>query len=124
MLLCEDAWQSLSGPVAALDGAAIFFVVSAPPARGVWPREDEGQAPANLKRWERLARDMAEEHRVFVALVNLVGTEGGKTFSGGSIICGPHGDIRAQAPLWDYAIMTASFDPQDLTRARSDAPLL
>jgi NAD+ synthetase len=61
---------------------------------------------------------------VFVALVNLVGTEGGKTFSGGSIICGPHGDVRAQAPLWDETIMTITLDPHDLTRARSDAPLL
>src|SRR5205085_2797245 len=124
MLICEDAWHSLTGTVAALDGATMVFVVSASPARGVWPREDEGQVPANLKRWERLARDIAEEHGVFVALVNLVGTEGGKTFSGGSIICGPHGDVRAQAPLWDETIMSISLDPQDLTRARSDAPLL
>src|SRR2546430_1802460 len=124
MLICEDAWHSLTGTVAALDGATMVFVVSASPARGVWPREDEGQVPANLKRLERLARDIAEEHGVFVALVNLVGTEGGKTFSGGSIICGPHGDIRAQAPLWDETIMSISLDPQDLTRARSDAPLL
>jgi NAD+ synthetase len=56
--------------------------------------------------------------------VNLVGTEGGKTFSGGSIICGPHGDVRAQAALWDETIMTITLDPHDLTRARSDAPLL
>ena len=124
MLICEDAWHSLTGTVAALDGATIVFIVSASPARGVWPREDEGPVPANLKRWERLARDIAEEHGVFVALVNLVGTEGGKTFSGGSIICGPHGDVRAQAPLWDETIMSISLDPQDLTRARSDAPLL
>jgi NAD+ synthase (glutamine-hydrolysing) len=124
MLICEDAWHSLTGTVAALDGATMVFVVSASPARGIWPREDEGPVPANLKRWERLARDMAEEHGVFVALVNLVGTEGGKTFAGGSIICGPHGDIRARAPLWDETIMTISLDPQDLTRARSDAPLL
>ncbi|MFL5465107.1 MAG: NAD+ synthase [Gemmatimonadaceae bacterium] len=124
MLICEDAWHSLTGTVAALDGASVVFVVSASPARGVWPRADEGAVPANLKRWERLARDIAEEHGVFVALVNLVGTEGGKTFSGGSIICGPHGDIRAQAPLWDEALLTVSFDPLDLTRARSDAPLL
>ena len=102
----------------------MLFVVSASPARGVWPREDEGPVPANLKRWERLARDIAEEHGVFVALVNLVGTEGGKTFSGGSIVCGPHGDVRARAPLWDEAILTISLDPQDLTRARSDVPLL
>ena len=124
MLICEDAWHSFTGTVAALDGATMVFVVAASPARGVWPREDEGPVPANLKRWERLARDIAEEHGVFVALVNLVGTEGGKTFSGGSIVCGPHGDVRAQAPLWDEALMTISLDPQDLTRARSDVPLL
>ena len=124
MLICEDAWHSLTGTVAALDGATTIFVLSASPARGVWPREDEGPVPANLKRWERLARDIAEEQGVFVALVNLVGTEGGKTFSGGSIIAGPHGDIRAQAPLWDETLMTITLDPHDLTRARSDAPLL
>ncbi len=124
MLICEDAWHSLTGTIAALDGATMIFVVSASPGRGVWPREGEGPVPANLKRWERLARDIAEEHGVFVALVNLVGTEGGKTFAGGSIICGPHGDVRAQAPLWDEAMLTISLDPQDLTRARSDVPLL
>ncbi|HXL87123.1 MAG TPA: nitrilase-related carbon-nitrogen hydrolase, partial [Gemmatimonadaceae bacterium] len=124
MLICEDAWHSLTGTVAALDGATMIFVLSASPARGVWPREGEGPVPANLKRWERLARDIAEEQGVFVALVNLVGTEGGKTFSGGSIIAGPHGDVRAQAPLWDETIMTITLDPDDLTRARSDAPLL
>ena len=124
MLICEDAWHSLTGTVAALDGATMIFILSASPARGVWPREDEGPVPANLKRWERLARDIAEEQGVFVALVNLVGTEGGKTFSGGSIITGPYGDVRARAPLWDETIMTITLDPQDLTRARSDAPLL
>jgi NAD+ synthetase len=124
MLICEDAWHSLTGTVAALDGATTIFILSASPARGVWPREDEGPVPANLKRWERLARDIAEEQGVFVALVNLVGTEGGKTFSGGSIITGPYGDVRARAPLWDETIMTITLDPHDLTRARSDAPLL
>ncbi|MDQ6717139.1 MAG: NAD+ synthase [Gemmatimonadota bacterium] len=124
ILVCEDAWHSFSGTVAALDGADLIFVLSASPARGIWPREEEGAVPANLKRWERLARDIAEEHGVFVCLVNLVGTEGGKTFSGGSIVAGPHGDVRAQAPLWDESIMTVALDTEDLTRARTDAPLL
>jgi NAD+ synthase (glutamine-hydrolysing) len=124
MLICEDAWHSLTGTVAALDGADLIFVLSASPARGIWPREDEGPVPANLKRWERLARDIAEEHGVFVCLTNLVGTEGGKTFTGGSIVAGPHGDVRAQAPLWDESIMTVTLDTNDLTRARTDAPLL
>src|SRR5450759_1243367 len=115
MLICEDAWHSFTGTVAALDGATMVFVVAASPARGVWPREDEGPVPANLKRWERLARDIAEEHGVFVALVNLVGTEGGKTFAGGSIICGPHGDVSARAPM-------GRDDHDDLARsAGSDA---
>jgi NAD+ synthase (glutamine-hydrolysing) len=124
VLICEDAWHSLTGTVAALDGATVIFICSASPARGVWAREDEGPIPANLKRWERLARDIAEEQGVFVALVNLVGTEGGKTFSGGSIIAGPSGDIRARAPLWDETLLTITLDPEDLTRARSDVPLL
>jgi NAD+ synthase (glutamine-hydrolysing) len=124
VLICEDAWHSLTGTVAALDGATIIFICSASPARGVWAREDEGPIPANLKRWERLARDIAEEQGVFVALVNLVGTEGGKTFSGGSIIAGPSGDIRARAPLWEETLLTITLDPEDLTRARSDVPLL
>jgi NAD+ synthase (glutamine-hydrolysing) len=124
MLICEDAWHSFTGTVAALDGADLIFVLSASPARGIWPREEEGSVPANLKRWERLARDIAEEHGVFVCLTNLVGTEGGKTFSGGSIVAGPHGDVRAQAPLWDESIMTVTLDTEDLTRARTDAPLL
>jgi len=42
MLICEDAWHSLTGTVAALDGATTIFILSASPARGVWPREDEG----------------------------------------------------------------------------------
>ncbi|MEX2110559.1 MAG: NAD+ synthase [Gemmatimonadaceae bacterium] len=124
MLICEDAWHSMTATVAALDGASTIFILSASPARGVWPREEEGPVPANLKRWERLARDIAEEQGVFVALVNLVGTEGGKSFYGGSIITGPHGDVRAKAPLWDETILTITLDPNDLTRARSDAPLL
>ncbi|HEY0528527.1 MAG TPA: NAD+ synthase [Gemmatimonadaceae bacterium] len=124
ILICEDAWHTLTGTVAALDGATAIFIVSASPARGVWQRENEEGIPANLKRWERLTRDLAEEHGVFVALVSLVGTEGGKTFPGGSIVCGPHGDVRAQAPLWEEAILTIRLDPQDLTRARTDAPLL
>src|SRR5688500_11549154 len=124
MLNIGDDGKSITETVEAQAVAAAVYVVSASPARGVWKREDEGPVPANLKRWERLARDIAEEQGVFVALVNLVGTEGGKTFSGGSIICGPHGDVRAQAPLWDETIMTIPLDPHDLTRARSDAPLL
>jgi NAD+ synthase (glutamine-hydrolysing) len=124
MLVCEDAWHSLSGTIAALDGAQVIFIASASPARGVVPRNDDRPGPGTLERWERLARDIASEHGVFVALVQLVGTEGGKVFSGGSMVAGPKGDVKLRAPLWDEAILTVTLDTSDLTRARVEMPLL
>ncbi len=124
MLVCEDAWHSLSGTIAALDGAQVIFIASASPARGVVPRSDDRPAPGTIERWERLARDIASEHGVFVALVQLVGTEGGKVFSGGSMVAGPKGDVKLRAPLWEEAIITATLDTSDLTRARVEMPLL
>jgi len=124
MLICEDAWHSLSGTVAALDGAQVIFIASASPARGIFPRSDDQGGPASLERWERLARDIASEHGVFVSLIQLVGFEGGKTLSGGSVVAGPRGDIKLRAPLWEEAIATVSLDTSELTRARVEMPLL
>jgi predicted amidohydrolase len=61
LLVCEDAWHSLSGTIAALDGAQIVFVCAAAPARGTAPRTDGVEGPASVVRWERLVRDIAEE---------------------------------------------------------------
>lgn len=124
MLICEDAWHSLSGTVAALDGAQVIFIASASPARGIFPRSDEQGGPASLERWERLALDIASEHGIFVSLVQLVGFEGGKTLSGGSVVAGPRGDIKLRAPIWEEAIATVSLDTSELTRARVELPLL
>ena len=124
ILVCEDAWHSLSGTVAALDGAQLIFLSSAAPARGVWPREDATPGPASVARWERLVRDIAEEHGVFVTFSNLVGSEGGKMFPGASMLMGPWGDIRSRAPVWEEAMLVATIDLGDLARARSDVPLL
>ncbi len=124
MLVCEDAWHSITGTIAALDGAEVVFVSSAAPARGPWPRSDATAGPASVYRWERLIRDIAEEHGLFVSLSNLVGSEGGKMFSGSSIIAGPHGDIRLTLPLFEPSLQTLTCDLRDLVRARADAPLL
>jgi NAD+ synthetase len=124
ILVCEDAWHSLSGTLAALDGAQVIFVSSAAPARGAWPRDDAIPGPASVARWERLIRDIAEEHGVFVSFANLAGSEGGKIFSGASLIAGPKGDVRIRAPLWEEALVALPLDLADLTRARADMPLL
>ncbi len=124
MLVCEDAWHSLTGLIAALDGAQVVFVSSAAPARGAFERADGESVPASVARWDRLVRDIAEEHGVFVTLANLVGSEGGKMFQGSSCVMGPGGDTRARAPVWDEALLTANIDLDDITRARANAPLL
>ncbi len=124
MLVCEDAWHSLTATVAALDAAQIIFVAAAPPGRGVWPQSDGVARPASVARWERLIRDIADEHGVFVTLANLVGTEGGKTFPGASLVAGPRGDIRGRAPLWEDALLSVTVDLADVTRARAAMPLI
>ncbi len=150
ILVCEDAWHSVTAASVALQGAQVLFVPSASPARGTWPvltedplepqdsaeaetpavsptdptRPSQSSAPASLKRWDQIARDRAQEHGVYVVVTHLVGNEGGKAFAGGSIIAGPHGDIRARGPLWEEGILPATLDLTDITRARTDTPLL
>jgi NAD+ synthetase len=124
VLVCEDAWHALAGTIAALDGAQLIVVPSAPPARGAWPKYDQVPGPASVSRWERLARDMADEHGVYIALVNLVGSEAGKQFPGCAMLAGPKGEVRARGPLWDEALVTATVDLADVTRARADMPLI
>ncbi len=124
ILVCEDAWHSLTGTIAALDGAQVLFVPSAPPARGLWPKSDSVPGPASVSRWDRLTRDIADEHGVYVALSNLVGSEGGKVFPGGSMVAGPKGEVRGRAPLWVDALLSVTIDLADVTRARADMPLI
>jgi len=124
LLVCEDAWHSLTGTVAALDGAQIIFLSSAAPSRGAWPRQDGIPGPASVARWDRIIRNIAEEHGVFVSYVNLVGTEAGKAFWGSSLLVGPAGDVRLRAPLFEETLLPATVDFADLARARADAPLL
>ena len=124
MLVCEDAWHSLSGTIAALDGAQVVFVLAAAPARGAAPRGDGVPGPGSVERWERLIRDIAEEQGVFCVLANLVGSEGGRMFQGGSLVVGPRGDVRVRAPVFEEALLTATIDLADLARVRSDLPML
>ena len=124
MLICEDAWHSFTPMLAALDGAQLIIIPSASPARGVVTSDDTAGRPVSLARWARLAQDISGEHGVYVALPQLVGFEGGKAFPGGSILAGPRGDILAQAPVFQEAIIPAVLDFEEITRARVDLPLL
>jgi NAD+ synthase (glutamine-hydrolysing) len=124
ILICEDAWHSLAGTIAALDGAQVILVPSASPARGTGAAEDGQRLPASVVRWERVIRGIAEEHGVFVAYASLVGFEGGKGFPGGSLVVNPMGDIVVRGPLFEEAVLTVDLNFDELTHARADSPLL
>ncbi len=124
ILVCEDAWHSISGTIAALQGAQLIIVPSASPARGTGMDEEGVRLPASVVRWERILRGAADEHGVWVAFASLVGFEGGKGFPGGSVVVSPTGDIVLRGPLFEEAVLTYDVDFEEITRARSEAPLL
>ncbi|MES1259725.1 MAG: NAD(+) synthase, partial [Gemmatimonadota bacterium] len=124
MLVCEDAWHSISGTIAAVDGAQLIAVVAASPARGLLPDPRHPGLPTSLVRWERLAAEMAGEHGVYVALTQLVGFEGGKGFPGGSIVAAPSGDVIARAPVFEDVMLPVAIDLEEIGRARAATPLL
>jgi len=61
---------------------------------------------------------------MYVAYASLVGFEGGKGFPGGSLVVDPQGELLVRGPLFEEAIVTAEVNPDEITRARSEAPLL
>jgi NAD+ synthase (glutamine-hydrolysing) len=123
ILICEDAWHSITSMLAALDGAQLVIIPSASPARGIHPGEGPSR-PATLRRWEHIVQDMAGEHGVYVALAQLVGFEGGKAFAGGSLVAGPRGTLLAHGPLFEEGLIPVTLDFEEITRARADLPLL
>jgi NAD+ synthase (glutamine-hydrolysing) len=123
-LVCEDAWHSLLPTIAALDGAELLAIPSASPARGIQPTVDGDGRPASVARWERTAEAIAAEHGIYVVLAQLVGFEGGKALSGGSVVLGPRGEVLCRGPLFEEAVLFADLDLGEVTRARAETPLL
>src|SRR5438874_12037549 len=124
ILICEDAWHSITGTIAALQGAQLVIVPSASPARGTGMDEEGTRLPASVVRWERILKGIADEHGVWVAFASLVGFEGGKGFPGGSVLVSPGGEILLRGPLFEEAVLTDDGDVEELTRARAESPLL
>ncbi|HLB81771.1 MAG TPA: NAD+ synthase [Gemmatimonadales bacterium] len=124
VLICEDAWHSITGTIVALQGAQLVIVPSASPARGTGTDEEGTRLPASVVRWERILKGIADEHGVWVAFASLVGFEGGKGFPGGSVIVSPGGEIVLRGPLFEEAVLTYDLDFEEITRARAESPLL
>jgi predicted amidohydrolase len=119
ILICEDAWHSLTGTILALKGTQILYIPIASPARGF-----TDDRVANLSYWHRVARSIAEEHAMFVVTASLVGFEGGKGFVGSSIVVAPNGEVLVEGPMGEECVMRATLDLEEIPVARASLPLL
>jgi N-carbamoylputrescine amidase len=119
VLICEDVWHSVLGTLLAVNGAQVVLVPSASPVRGM-----ASDRPGNVLRYERMLRAMAEEHGMYTAAAMLTGFEGGKGFSGGSMVFDPSGEKLVEADLGEPALVLAEIDLESVALARSRTPLL
>jgi predicted amidohydrolase len=119
VLICEDIWHSISATLVALHGAQAIFCIAASPGRGF-----AGDQIGNQARYRQLLVSVAEEHSVFIFQSSLVGFEGGKGLIGGSMIVSPFGEVIAEAPTAQDAILVCDCHPDDVEVARANSPLL
>lgn len=118
ILICEDVWHSILGTLLAVGGAELVVVPSASPLRGI-----AEEKPGNVQRYERMLRSLSEEHGVYAGASMLIGFEGGKGFSGGSMIFDPNGEQLLSAPFGEESIGIATLDLEQGSLARTRTPL-
>lgn len=118
LLVCEDFWHPGLSYLLAARGIQLLLVLAAAPGRGVWSGAETGGRFASTDVWERIARTTAQLYGIYVALANRVGSEGGVTFAGGSLIVAPTGEVVARAPQEGEAVITAELSLKEIERAR------
>jgi len=120
ILICEDFWH-ISSPYALwLDGADVLLLTSSSPGRGLSPEAALGSS----RSVELINQVYATFLTDFVLHCNRVGFEDGLNYWGGSTVFGPDGNLVAQAPYFEEALLTATLDLGALRRVRIQLPLL
>jgi len=125
--ICWDQWYPEAARLMALAGAEVLFF---PTAIGYHPREKERFGPRQLDAWRTIQRAHAIANGVYVAAVNRVGLEKpndepeGIEFWGCSFVCGPFGEVPAEAPLDRPAVLVAEVDPARVEEVRRNWPFL
>ncbi len=132
-LVCWDQWYPEAARLATLAGAEILFY---PTAIGYHPAEKDQWGAKQREAWRTIQRSHAVANGVFVAAANRVGLEKpiaeapdrprkyeGLEFWGGSFLCGPLGDVLAEAGEGEQ-IVTAECDLGRIEETRRGWPFL
>ena len=124
VLICWDQWYPEGARLAALGGARIIFY---PTAIGSHPK-DEVHYPGQRDAWRTIQRAHAIASGVYVAAANRTGYEGplddGLRFWGSSFVSDPFGQIIAEAPADEQAILVADCDTARIEEVRRNWPFL
>lgn len=120
MLICEDFWHASPPYLLWLDGADLFWFISASPGRGL------NESPQlDSARWvDHINRAYASLFTAFVGHTNRVGYEDGLNFSGGAAVYDPNGLVLSRGPYHQEALTLVEIDLNQLHRTRSRLPLL
>ncbi len=116
-LICWDQWYPEAARLTALQGANVLFY---PTAIGWHPHEKEQYGANQHGAWMNVMKGHAVANGIYVAAANRIGLEqyipgtAGIEFWGASFICGPQGEILAQA----------SHDKEEILIAEIDLPLM
>lgn len=112
-LICWDQWYPEAARLTALQGAEVLFY---PTAIGWHPYEKDQYGENQHGAWMNVMKGHAVANGVFVAAANRIGLErylpdtAGIEFWGSSFICGPQGEILAQASHDKEEILIAEVD--------------
>ncbi len=119
-MICNDARHPILPHILAMDGCKYMIIQSAVPVRG-FPK-GEKHLPAVY--FENGNKHYAAVYGMYVIFANLAGHVEGLLFGGDSMIAAPGGDIIAQAPLFEEAMITAELSEDVIRRYRISVPIL
>ena len=112
-LICWDQWYPEAARLTALKGAQVLFY---PTAIGWHPAEKAQYGENQYGAWMNVMKGHAVANGIYVAAANRIGVEqylpgtAGIEFWGASFICGPQGEILAQASHDQEEILIAEVD--------------
>lgn len=124
-LICWDQWYPEAARLTALKGAEVLFY---PTAIGWHPHEKVTYGENQYGAWMNVMKGHAVANGIFVAAANRIGLEkylpdtAGIEFWGASFICGPQGEILAQASHDQEEILMAEVDLSAMENVRQNWP--
>jgi N-carbamoylputrescine amidase len=128
VLVCWDQWYPEAARLMALAGADLLLY---PTAIGWDRREPEDEQARQRDAWITIQRSHAIANALPTLVCNRTGHEAspedpsvGIDFWGSSFVCGPQGEMIAQAPPDEPCLLTATIEPARTDTVRRMWPFL